>query len=141
MEGKFFVCTFAVMKSLIAIIAAFALLLPGPQGTGKATGSKAVFSSTVHDFGSFRRSDGPQNCTFEVTNTGNAPLTILSVISSCGCTGVKWTREELGPGEKGVIQATYDNQESPGAFDKTLTVYLSDIKKPVILHLRGVVKK
>lgn len=103
-------------------------------------GGRAEFDRTVHDFGTVDRSDGPQSCVFTVTNTSQEPLTILSVITSCGCTGVRWTRKTLEQGEKGTIEATYSNEDGPYPFDKTLTVYLSDIKKPVILHLRGVVK-
>lgn len=108
---------------------------------GVLIGGRAEFDSTVHDFGIIQAKDGPVTCTFTVTNVGEEPLTILSAISSCGCTGVKWTRETLKPGDKGSVTATYNNEEGPHPFDKTVTVYLSDIKKPVVLHLRGVVKR
>ena len=39
------------------------------------------------------------------------------------------------------ITATYDNTDGAFPFDKTLTVYVSGISKPVILHLRGVVRE
>ena len=104
-------------------------------------GSRAEFDATVYDFGTIQAGSGPVSCSFTVTNVGEEPLTILSAVSSCGCTGVKWTRETLASGDKGKIEATYKNDEGPHAFDKTITVYLSDIKKPVVLHLRGVVKK
>jgi hypothetical protein len=103
-------------------------------------GGRAEFDRTVHDFGVISKDAGPQNCQFTVTNTGEEPLTILSAISSCGCTNVKWTRKTLEKGEKGTIEATYTNEDGPYPFDKTITVYLSDIRKPVVLHLRGVVK-
>ena len=51
-----------------------------------------------------------------------------------------WTREAIAPGAKGEIKATYSNDEGTGTFDKTLTVYTSAQKKPVILHLKGSVK-
>ncbi|MCR4571923.1 MAG: DUF1573 domain-containing protein [Bacteroidales bacterium] len=103
-------------------------------------GGRAQFDRTVHDFGTISQADGPQTCVFTVTNTGDEPLTILSAISSCGCTNVRWTRTSLAKGEKGTIEATYTNEDGPYPFDKTITVYLSDIRKPVVLHLRGVVK-
>ena len=102
---------------------------------------RAEFDKTVHDFGTFSVKDGPQSCIFTVTNKGDEPLVILSAISSCGCTGVKWTRTSIAPGESGTIEATYSNEDGAYPFDKTVTVYLSDIKKPVILHLRGNVTK
>jgi hypothetical protein len=104
-------------------------------------GGRAEFDRTVHDFGTISQADGPQQCTFTVTNTSDAPLTILSAITSCGCTNVKWTRTSIEKGGKGTIEATYANEDGPYPFDKTITVYLSDIRKPVILHLRGIVKK
>lgn len=45
-----------------------------------------------------------------------------------------------GSRETGTISATYSNDEGPYPFDKTLTVYFSDVKKPVVLRLRGVVR-
>lgn len=104
-------------------------------------GGRAEFDKTLHDFGTFTEKDGPQQCVFTVTNRGSEPLTILSAVSSCGCTGVRWTRASIAPGESGTIEATYSNEDGPFPFDKTVTVYLAGIKKPVVLHLRGVVTK
>lgn len=97
------------------------------------------FDKTVHDFGDVSVTDGPLSCTFTMTNTGNEPVTILEVAATCGCTGVTWKREAIQPGETASINATYKNQDGPTPFDKTLTVYISGIKRPVILRLRGVV--
>ena len=99
----------------------------------------AVFDKLVHDFGDISATDGPQSCTFTLTNTGQEPIVIFEVVSTCGCTNVEWTREPLQPGQSGSISATYKNEDGPTAFDKTLTVYISGIKKPVVLRLRGVV--
>ena len=41
------------------------------------------------------------------------------------------------PGKKGKISVKYSNDEGPYPFDKTLTVYISSIKKPVLLKIRG----
>ncbi len=117
------------MKSLIVLLLSLAL------------GAQPAFDKTVHDFGQVSQSAGPLTCTFTVTNSSDEPLTIFAVVSSCGCTGVEWTRETIAPGEKGSIKATYSNDEGPTYFDKTLSVYTSAQKKPVILHLKGIVKK
>ncbi len=117
------------MKTLIALLLSLALSAP------------LNFDKTVHDFGQVSQNAGPLTCTFTVTNSSDEPLTIFAVVSSCGCTEVKWTRETIAPGEKGSVTATYSNDEGPTYFDKTLTVYTSAQKKPVILHLKGIVKK
>lgn len=114
-----------------------ALLLLLALTLGEVFGERAEFDKTVHDFGTISLKDGPQSCTFNVKNVGSDSLTIYTVVSSCGCTDVEWTRETLAPGQSGFIKATYSNDEGTFPFDKTVTVYLSDMRKPVILHLRG----
>lgn len=102
---------------------------------------KAVveWDKTVHDFGDVSVSDGPLTCSFTLTNVGSEAITIFEVVSSCGCTGVDFPKNRIEPGQSAVISATYKNEDGPTAFDKTLTVYISGIKRPVILRLRGVV--
>lgn len=94
----------------------------------------------VHDFGEVITCSGPLSCTFTITNNSDKPIVIFSVASSCGCTDVKWTHEPIRPGESGTISATYSNDEGPIAFDKNLTVYFSNVKKPYTLKLRGICK-
>ena len=99
----------------------------------------ARFDRMIYDFGDVTLGQGALTCTFSVANISQKPAVINNVVSSCGCTGVKWTREPVLPGKTGKITATYSNDEGPYPFDKTLTVYMSGLKKPVVLRLRGVV--
>ena len=102
---------------------------------------KAVveWDKTVHDFGDVSVSDGPLTCSFTLTNVGGEAITIFEVVSSCGCTGVDFPKSKIEPGQSAVISATYKNEDGPTAFDKTLMVYISGMRRPVILRLRGVV--
>lgn len=102
-------------------------------------GGIVQFDRTVHDFGDIMTTDGPVSCTFTLTNVSTKPVSILSVISSCGCTDVEWTREEIQPGKTGTVSATYKNEDGETMFDKSITCYISDLKQPVILKLRGAV--
>ena len=97
------------------------------------------FDKTVHDFGDISINDGPQTCVFTVKNIGKDPIAIYEVVTSCGCTDASWTREPLQPGKTGTISGTYKNEDGPVPFDKTLTVYIAGVSKPVILRMRGVV--
>ena len=92
---------------------------------------------TVHDFGDITEDQGPQACTFTIKNISDSPIAIYEVVSSCGCTEATWTREPLQPGKTGTVSATYKNEDGPIPFDKTLTVYVSAMKKPFLLRLRG----
>ena len=106
---------------------------------GAQIGEVVEFDKTVHDFGDISVNDGPQTCTFTVKNIGKEPIAIYEVVTSCGCTDASWTREPLQPGKTGTISATYKNEDGPVPFDKTLTVYIAGVGKPVILRLRGIV--
>lgn len=100
-----------------------------------------TFDKTTHDFGTIKVKDGPQTCTFTLSNNSDEPVTIFAVISTCGCTDVTWTRESIAPGQKGEIKATYSNDEGAYPFNKALTVYTSYQKKPIRLNIKGVVSK
>ena len=113
---------------------------PVPSTAKSVTvGGVVEFDKTVHDFGDILQTDGPKTCTYKVKNISSEPIAIFEVVSSCGCTDAKWTREPIQPGASGTISATYKNEDGPYPFDKTLTVYISALNKPVILRLRGVV--
>ena len=116
------------MKTLLLLLS---LLLAG----------QPRFDKLIHDFGTIGVKDGPQTCTFTVTNDGKDDLHIYVVVTSCGCTDVDWTRDAIKPGQKGTITATYSNEDGPYPFDKTVSVYMSSSEKPTILHIRGEVTK
>lgn len=99
---------------------------------------KVQVDKTVHDFGDISVSDGPVSCTYTFTNNSSKAMLILNVVTSCGCTDVTWTREPIPVGKTGTVTATFDNNDGPYPFDKTVTAYVSELSKPVVLHLRGV---
>ena len=114
--------------------------IPSPKGSEPIRIEDSVeFDKVIHDFGDITEKDGPQTCTFKVRNVGKDPVAIYEVVTSCGCTDATWTKEPLLAGKTGKITVTYKNEDGPYPFDKTLTVYLSAVKKPVILRIRGVV--
>lgn len=93
---------------------------------------------TVHNFGDIKMKGGPVSCSFTITNTSNEPAVIYQVVTSCGCTDASWTKEPIMPKKTGKVSVTYTNDEGPYPFDKTITVYISSSKKPVLLKIRGV---
>lgn len=122
-----------MMKRLIAFISAALTALSA------FAQENVAWDKTVHNFGDVSVADGPLSCTFTLTNKGAEAVSIFEVVSSCGCTDVKWTRETIQPGGKGTVSATYKNEDGPIPFDKTLTVYISGVSKPSVLRIRGVV--
>lgn len=57
---------------------------------------------------------------FEFINTGDAPLIISNVQSTCGCTVPSKPTEPILPGKKGEISVKYNM--NPGPIRKTITV-------------------
>lgn len=80
----------------------------------------------------------PTTASFEITNTGNRPVTIDKVKTSCGCTTVSYSASTIGRGQKFVISATYD-AKMMGHFDKFIGIYTDKDDEPLMLHLKGVV--
>ena len=122
-------------NAITALLLAFSCMAASAQT--KLTDG-LVIDKTVHNFGDILLDNGPVSCQFSLKNSGSKPAVIYNVTTTCGCTDVEWTREPIMPGKSGKISVTYSNDEGPYPFDKSLTVYLSDVKKPVILKLRGV---
>ena len=120
---------------LAALLLSFSALAQGRNG-GKTFGS-VEFDRLIYDFGDIMLSDGPVTAVFKAKNVGSKAVVIYNVVSSCGCTNVEWTRQPLKGGESGTIKATYSNDEGAYPFDKTLTVYISGQRKPIVLRLRG----
>ncbi len=125
------------MKQYLISIALLLALLTTAKAQIKSDGG-IEFDKTVHNFGDILLDSGPVSCTFTLTNNGSKPVVIYNVSTTCGCTDVEWTREPIRPGSNGTIKVTYSNDEGAYPFDKSITVYLSDTKKPIILKLRGV---
>lgn len=83
--------------------------------------AKIEFKTEVIDYGEVKRgSDGIR--VFEFTNTGQSPLVITEVNSTCGCTIPEKPEQPIAPGESGQIKVKYDTQII-GPIRKTITVY------------------
>lgn len=121
-------------------LAILALLLFALTSSAQSSVNSIIeFNKLVHDFGDITLNSGKHTYAFKFKNTGNSPLIIQTVISSCGCTTPVWTRNPVKPGESGKIEVTFLNDQGPYPFDKALTVYISSMNRPVILRIKGVV--
>ena len=115
----------------------FILLIYSPQVlSAQALGPMISFDTDTIDYGEITKgSDGVRTFTFE--NTGNAPLEIQGVRSSCGCTIPKKPEIPIAPGEKGEITVRYDTNRV-GVFRKTITVNTNVSSKAIIaLKIKG----
>jgi len=85
-------------------------------------GAKIEFKAKDNtiDYGTVNKEDDNGLRIFEFTNTGDAPLIISDVKSSCGCTVPSKPTEPIQPGKTGKIEVKYNM--NPGPIRKTITV-------------------
>lgn len=106
--------------------------------TVQAQQAKITFKEDTIDYGSITKgSDGLR--VFHFTNTGDAPLVISDVKSSCGCTIPKKPSGPIAPGESSTIEVKYDTNRV-GPIRRTITV-ISNADEPTVgLKITGEVK-
>jgi len=93
------------------------------------------FKTEVVDYGTIEQnSDGTRLFTF--TNTGDAPLLISRVKTSCGCTVPSYSKAPIMPGDSGELNIKYDTKRL-GAFTKTITVMSNAEGGNKILKIKG----
>ncbi|NPA36781.1 MAG: DUF1573 domain-containing protein [Chlorobi bacterium] len=81
----------------------------------------------------------PQTVRFLIHNTGEYPLFIRNVVTSCGCTVPAWPKEPVRPGEKAEIKVTY-SAKNTGRFSKFIKVYCNTYSGIAELRIFGDVK-
>lgn len=97
-----------------------------------------AFKRTEHNFKEIDyKSD--TKCTFLFTNSGETPLLIHNVKTSCGCTVPEWPKKPIKPGKSGEIHIEYDTSH-PGKFHKTITVFYNGKESPKELVIKGMVE-
>ena len=77
-----------------------------------------------------------QTATFTVANTGDKPLAIEMVDTSCGCITVDYNQEPVRPDGSVALHVTY-KAEQPEYFSKTVTVYCNAEGAPIRLTVSG----
>lgn len=120
-------------KQLITLIITFLI------SSGAFAQEKLRFDPAVWDFGTILETDGRVSHTFTAENVGKEPLVILDVVTSCGCTVPKFSKQPILPGAKTDITVTFDPTNRPGIFDKELWVYSSQREKVATISIRGTV--
>ena len=85
-----------------------------------AQGANITANKLVHDFGAVKQNQ-PASYSFEIKNTGKAPLIISNVEAQCGCTTPEWTKTPIAPGKTGFVKATF-NAAAVGPFNKSVFV-------------------
>lgn len=105
-------------------------------------GPKIEFKAETINYGDVVKGEDDGVREFVFTNTGDAPLIIKSVKSSCGCTVPSKPDEPILPGKSDKIVVKYNM--NPGPISKTITVETNAVNKPngvIPLRIKGTVIK
>lgn len=143
------------MKKSILLTFAFALFVmmgfsqapvpvtteAAPAVAGAEDPNAPVFKweEEAHEFGQIPQGT-PVTTRYYFTNTGKSVLKIENVKPTCGCTTPTWSKEDIKPGERGFVEATY-NAAAPGKFNKGITVISNANTPQKMLYLTGEVMK
>lgn len=122
------------MKKFIGLLAAIII----STAAYSQAGPKIQFKSDTIDYGNVSKGDDNGIRTFEFTNTGDAPLIIKDVKSTCGCTVPSWPKDPVLPGKSQKIEVKYNMK--PGPIRKTITVQSNAVNYPdgvVPLKIKG----
>lgn len=86
----------------------------------------------THNFGQIEWKR-PVTVEYTITNTGNQPLVLTNVTTSCACSVADWTKEPIVPGGKGIVKASFD-AKALGHFEKTVGIYSN--ATPSLIYLK-----
>ncbi|MCR4280463.1 MAG: DUF1573 domain-containing protein [Candidatus Komeilibacteria bacterium] len=123
---------------LALALAMFYLLKPPVKIAGQIT-----VDPRLVEWGEIRRSDGLQTAAITVTNIGNDDLIINRLSTSCGCTSAVMDESPLSPGEKRIMEITFDPTVHPdevGPVARVVYLQTNDPDDPEIeIDLSGVI--
>ncbi len=90
------------------------------------------------DFGNIPLNERREHV-FRLINTGNKPLVVYDVVTSCGCSKAEYGKEPVCPGETLDLKVIY-HAEDKGRFHKSLRVYCNVEESPLKLTIVGTVE-
>ncbi|MBI3482767.1 MAG: DUF1573 domain-containing protein [Bacteroidetes bacterium] len=96
------------------------------------------FDKTTFDFGPITEGQKVSH-TYQVKNTGEAPLIIQNAQPSCGCTVPDWTKAPIPVGSTGYVKAEFDSRGKQGIQDKSITVTANTWPKVTTLRFKALV--
>ena len=87
-------------------------------------GAEIEFQTKIVDLGTLSRDDDKQIVRLSFKNTGDVPLVVTEVRTTCSCTTIQHDRKKVMPTERGVLTITMDPSKAPvGSFYRVLQVY------------------
>lgn len=122
------------MKAKYILLTAFVAVAVNASAAGSVR-----WLEEVHNFGAFDEDNGIATANFKFINTGDEPVEVTSVRTSCGCTTPRYSSRPVAPGDTGTVVIEYDPKGRPGRFKKKVYVDMNTEPSRTRLFIEGVV--
>lgn len=122
------------MKKFILVIAL--IIGVGVAVNAQTKPAEFKFEAETHDFGKIALNK-PAVYTFNFTNTGDLPLIISKIETTCGCTVGEYTKTPVKKGEKGFVKVTMTPSGIALPFNKAITVSSNARTTTKVLYIKG----
>jgi hypothetical protein len=125
------------MKSFIWIVAVLGVLT---AGIAFAEGPRLAVATPEFSFGEIWQGTKLTHV-FGIRNSGDKPLAIDRVRTSCGCTAALLSNRHLAAGAAAQVRVTFDSRHFVGPVVKTVYLFSDDpLRRMIELSLRGIVR-
>lgn len=126
---------------LISVIAIFASCKNNNSVKVNPNDSTTVtFIDTLYNFGTLIQGE-TVSTTFKFKNTGDKPLVISQVMTSCGCTVPTYSDKPVTPGSDGFIKVTFNSNGKHGDQYKIITIVANTKPERHQVYLKGNVRE
>lgn len=122
------------MKKIILVIAL--VLGIGISVNAQSNAGEFKFDTETFDFGKVTLNK-PVVHVFNFTNTGDMPLIISKVETTCGCTVSEYTETPVKKGEKGFVKVILTPVGAALPFSKAITLTSNARQTTKVLYIKG----
>ncbi|MEO9481825.1 MAG: DUF1573 domain-containing protein [Ekhidna sp.] len=117
------------MKYLASLLLVGLSFFATAQEEEPMTGPKISFTEKSFDFGEITQGEKVEHV-FTFENSGNEPLILSDVRTTCGCTAPEWPREAIAPGKTGKLKVVFNSSGKMGMQNKVITVMSNAVNNP-----------
>lgn len=122
-----------MIKRLLAVI------LTACSAAAVSYADNIKWLSTSYDFGTIHEDAGKAHGQVQFVNLGPEATIIQNVKSTCGCTGVDYTKDIIAPGDTATIWFDYNPTGRPGRFLKHIKAYTGLDNELMSIEIKGTV--
>lgn len=125
---------------VLVLIGSLAFAQEAAKPAVKVDGPVLTLETNSHDFGNITQGDVVERV-FKFKNTGNQPLIITNIQTSCGCTTPVWPRDPIMPGGSGEIKVGFNSAGKMNKQTKTLPILSNSVNDASITFTTTVLAK